>query len=199
MNCKVMRAGRQHRGVCEGNVPSQFAILCARTPLNPTQTHHHSPLSEYIAHTVVCMYSSLGKSIFANPSSVKILRIWIKVVFTLYIFSWIQLAQNFFRFVNIQDFLLPDCFQSKKLHFVRSQLAILSPRTPLPTARLCTLQHSPSLQVLSVLFLLDSFQAFNLLHCVNHPSLHLHLQISPSLQFSKSPVLQVPFDPFFLS
>ena len=91
-----MRAGRQHRGVCEGNVPSQFAILCARTPLNPTQTHHHSPLSEYIAQTVVCMYSSFGKSILANPYSVKILHIWIKVVFTLHVFFMDPFGSDFF-------------------------------------------------------------------------------------------------------
>ena len=163
MNCKVMRAGRQHRGVCEGNVPSQFAILCARTPLNPTQTHHHSPLSESIAHTVVCMYSSFGKSILTNPYSVKILHIWIKVVFTLHIFFMDPVGSDFFfSFCEyIQDFWLPDCFQSKKLHFVQSQMAILSPRTPLPTAHLCTLQplsKSPS----PIRPLLNSFQASNL-------------------------------------
>ena len=174
-------------------MPSQFAILCARTPHNPTQTHHHSPLSEYIAHTVVCMYSSFGKSILANPFSVKILHIWIKVVFTLHIFSWIQLAQISFHFVNIQDFWLPECFQTKKLHFVQSQLAILSPRTPLPTTRLCTLQHSPSIQVLSGLFIFLSsrLQSSVLRQPIvplysSHPSLHPHLHLSPSFQFSKS-------------
>ena len=108
-------------------------------------------------------------------------------------FSWIQLAQIFFHFVNIQDFWLPECFQSKKLHFVQSQMAILSPRTPLPTARLCTLQHSPSIQVLSGLFIFLSsrLQSSVLRQPIvplysSHPSLHPHLHLSPSFQFSKS-------------
>ena len=193
MNCKVMRAGRQHRGVCEGNVPSQFAILCARTPLNPTQTHHHSPsLSTLHTPWFACILLSANpylQILFLSKFCIFGLKLCLRFTF----FSWIQLAQIFFHFVNIQDFWLPECFQSKKLHFVQSQLAILSPRTPLPTARLCTLQHSPSIQVLSGLFIFLSsrLQSSVLRQPIvplysSHPSLHPHLHLSPSFQFSKS-------------